>query len=152
QVFVSHLAGKVLGSAGTLKVRGLKKEDDAVVYKYKKISRQEYEALTDVPVKQTSEAVLALAKAQLAEGNINTAKYAVASTFDATLTDRHSRALTNLQVAALAVDLDTVLLQPGNLQEHELLDHVKINPNPSLLSVVRILEEHQDGFRLNLQH
>jgi Mg-chelatase subunit ChlD len=152
QVFVSHMAGKVLGSPGTLKVRGLKKEDDAVVYKFKKVSRQEYEALSDVPVKQTSEAVLAFAKAQLAEGNINTAKYALGSTFDATLTDRHSRALTNLQVAAMAVDLDTVLLQPGVLQEHEVLDRVKVNPNPSVLAVVRILEEHKNGFLLNFQH
>src|SRR5207302_5353018 len=98
-------------------------DDDATVYKYRKLSKDEYDKLRGVPVAQTSEAVFAFAKANLAEGNLNTAKYALASTYDATLFDRHARALTNTEVADLAGDLDLVLFQPGVLRDHEVLDH-----------------------------
>src|SRR5262249_19340110 len=76
QVFLSHSGGKTLGSPGALKVCGIKAEDDAQFYKYRKVTKEYYDQLTDVPVAQTHEAVLAFAKANLAEGNLNTAKYA----------------------------------------------------------------------------
>src|SRR5262249_48993618 len=53
QVFVSHAGGKCLGGPGPLSVRGIKVGDDAAVYKYRKLSKKEYDALKDVPVKQT---------------------------------------------------------------------------------------------------
>src|SRR5207253_1638810 len=120
--------GRVLGSADTLSIRGLRSEDDATIYKFRKISKQDYDKFKDVPVEQTSEAVFAFAKANLGEGNLNTAKYALGSTFDATLVGAHSRALTNNQVAAFAQDLDTlVLFNPGQLQEHTILTEVPVN-------------------------
>jgi Mg-chelatase subunit ChlD len=152
QVFVSHAGNKVNGSAEALRVRGLKEDHDAVVYKYKQLSEKEYKALKDVPERQTSEAVLAFARANLSEGNLNTSKYALASTYDSTLLERHGRALTNLQVAALAQDLETVLFQPAILQEHEVLDHVPVNRMISLLGLVQILAEHKDGYEVNLHH
>src|SRR5207248_744399 len=116
QVFVSRSAGRVLGSDGTLSVRGLKADDDATIYRFRKLSKEEYAKLKDVPEEQTSEAVFAFAKANLAEGNLNTAKYALASTFDATLVGAHAKALTNNQVAALAQDLDPLArFNPGQL-------------------------------------
>lgn len=152
QVFVSHSAGKVNGAAGPLHIRGLKPEDDAAVYKYRKISRDEYDRLKGLPVAQTSEAVLAFARAHLAEGNLNTAKYALASTFDRTLFERHARALTNGEVAAWAQDLDLLLFQPGLIAEHEVGDEVPVNRTIPLLSLVQILADHRDGFRLDLDH
>src|SRR5262245_8561425 len=95
QVFVSRAAGRINGAAGDLSIRGLKSDDDGVVYRYRKLTRAEYEKLTDVPEEQTSEAVFAFSRGNLAEGNLNTAKYALASTYDATLVGTHGRALTN---------------------------------------------------------
>jgi Mg-chelatase subunit ChlD len=152
QVLVSHAGNRVNGTAGTLRVRGLKDDHDAAVYRYRRLSEKEYRALKDVPVRQTGEAVFAFARAQLAEGNLNTAKYALASTFDATLLDRHGRALTNTQVAALAQDLETVLFQPGVLGDHEVLDHVPVNTRISVLRLAALLAEHRDGFEVNLPH
>jgi Mg-chelatase subunit ChlD len=152
QVFVSHAGNKVNGAADTLRIKGLQEDHDGLVYKYKRLSEKEYRALKDVPERQTSEAVLAFARANLAEGNLNTAKYALASTFDATLLERHGRALTNLQVAAMAQDLETVLFQPALLHEHEVLDHVPVNKRISVLALVRILGEHRDGYEVNLRH
>jgi Mg-chelatase subunit ChlD len=152
QVFVSHQGGKVNGAAGTLLIRGLKEDHDAVVYKYKKLTETEYKKLKDVPEVQTSEAVLAFARTQLSEGGINTAKYALASTYDATLVERHGKALTNLQVAAMAQDLDTVLFQPGILQEHEVLDRVSVNTRISILALAHLLGQHRNDFTVNLEH
>lgn len=152
QVFVSHQGGKVNGAAGTLLIRGLKEDHDAVVYKYKKLTEAEYKKLKDVPQVQTSEAVLAFARTQLSEGGINTAKYALASTYDATLVERHGKALTNLQVAAMAQDLDTVLFQPGILQEHEVLDRVPVNTRISVLALAHLLGQHRHEFTVNLEH
>lgn len=152
QVFVSHQGGKVNGAADTLKIRGLKEDHDAVVYKYKKLTEAEYKKLKDVPEVQTSEAVLAFARTQLSEGAINTSKYALASTYDATLVERHGKALTNLQVAALAQDLDTVLFQPGILQEHQVLDHVPVNTRISVLALAGLLSRHLRDFVVNLEH
>ena len=150
QVFLSHSAGKLNGSNTTLKVCGMKPEDDAIIYKYRKITRDEYTQLGDVPEAQTSEAVLAFAKANLSEGNLNTAKYALASTFDATLAEKHGRALTNGQVAAMTFDLEAALFQPGILKEHEILDHVRVNKRTSLLQLAGLLGQNRHKFLVNL--
>lgn len=152
QVFVSHAGNKVNGANGTLRVRGLKEDHDAVVYRYKRLTEKEYKALKDVPQRQTSEAVLAFARANLAEGGLNTAKYALASTFDATLLERHGRALTNLQVAALAQDLETVLFQPAILQEHDVHTSVPVNTRISVLQLASLLGDHREGFEVDLKH
>ncbi len=149
QVFVSRGAGRVNGAAGTLAIRGLKTEDDAVVYQYQKITKAEYDKL-NVPEVQTSEAVYAFAKANLGEGNLNTAKYALASTFDGTLVGNHARALTNNQVAAMAQDIDTLLLtDPTAISTHAILDQVPVNNKIPFLSLVKVLEDHRNGFVIN---
>jgi hypothetical protein len=150
QVLVSHSSGRVNGAAGPLHIRGLK-PDDAFVYKYRRLSKTEYDKL-DAPEVQTGEAVLAFSRAQLAEGNLNTAKYALASCFDRTLFDRHARALTNVEVAALAQDLDLLLFQPGLIAEHELVRSVPVNRKIPLLSLMKLLDEHRDGFLVNFDH
>jgi Mg-chelatase subunit ChlD len=152
QVFVSRSAGRINGGAGDLSIRGLKSDDDGVVYRYRKLTQAEYERLTDVPEMQTSEAVFAFSRGNLAEGNLNTAKYALASTYDATLVGTHARALTNNQVAAFAGDLDTlVLFNPGQLAEHTILGEVPVNRRIPLLSLVKILDDNRDKFTINRQ-
>ncbi len=152
QVFVSHLGGKINGAAGALKIRGLKEDHDAVVYKYKRLTKAGYKKVKDVPQVQTSEAVLAFARSQLSEGAINTSKYALASSFDATLIQRHGKALTNPQLAAMAQDLDTVLFQPGILQEHEVHDRVPVSTRISVLALIHLLDQHKNEFTVNLDH
>jgi Mg-chelatase subunit ChlD len=152
QVFVSHKGRKINGAAGLLKILGLTEEDDAAVYHFKKLTEADYNRLEDVEEVQTDEALFAFARTQLSEGNLNTAKYALASTYDATLVERHGKALTNLQVAALAQDLDTVLFDKDVLEEHEVLDHVPVNPRPAVLAVIHLLDEHRGDFLVNLKY
>src|SRR5262249_6386684 len=65
---------------------------------------------------------------------------------------RHSRALTNNQVAGMATDLDLLLFQPGLLGEHEMVNEVPVNRKISLLQLMRVLEDNKAGFLLNMQH
>jgi hypothetical protein len=152
QVFLSRSACRVVGSAGALHVPGLRPGDDAVVYKYRKVPRKEYGAARGYAVAQTSEPVFAFARAQLAEGNLNTAKYALASTFDATLTERHARALTNPEVAELAHDLDAVLFHPAALDKHDLRKGVAVNERISVLELTRLLQDHAGNLIVNRRH
>lgn len=152
QVFVSKSAKKLNGSSDTLKICGLKADDDRTVYKYQKITKHSYDALTTVPVAQTDESVFAFARANLAEGNLNTAKYALVSTFDATLIERHAKALTNAQVAEFAQDIDLAIFDKSGLKTHEILNAVKVNPKISLLKLIKILEEHKTSIIVNLKH
>ncbi len=152
QVFISRDAGRVNGAAGALRVVGIKPEYDAVVYKYKAVTEKEYKALKDVPEVQTCEAVFAFAKGQLAEGNINTAKYALASTFDATLLDTHGKALTNLQIAAMSQDVEALLFAPDQLAQHSVLTKVPVNTRIPLTQLVGILEANGGDWLLNLPY
>lgn len=151
QVFLSHSAQKINGAAGTLKIIGLKTEDDGIFYKYQKITKQEYDQL-NIPASQTHPAVFAFAKANLADGNLNTAKYALASTFDATLTEKHAKALTNAEIAEMALDLEQAIFNPAILNSHEILTSVKVSDKTSVLELVKVLEQHRSGIIINLQH
>lgn len=152
QVFLTRGGARVLGGTETLSIRGLRSEDDATIYKFRKLSKEDYDKLKDVPVEQTSEAVFAFARANLAEGNLNTAKYALGSTFDATLVGAHARALTNNQVAAFATDLDAlVLTTPAQLAEHTILTEVPVNKKIPFLDLVNILDANRGNFVINRQ-
>lgn len=149
QVFVSRSAGRINAAADALSIRGLRPDDDGVVYGYKKLTKAEYDRL-GVPEAQTSEAAFAFARGNLAEGNLNTAKYALASTFDATLMGIHGRALTNTQIAAFAADLDTLILfNPGQLAEHTVLKQVPVNRRIPLLKLIKLLDDNRDKFVVN---
>jgi von Willebrand factor type A domain len=152
QVFFSISAKKINGTNQTLKIFGIKPEDDGVIYKYKQISQVAYEQLKDVPVAQNDESVYVFAKANLAEGNLNTAKYAIASTFNATLTERHAKALTNQEIANFAQDIEIALFYPNILREHEILDKVKVNNRISLLELIKIFEEYRSSIIINIKH
>jgi Mg-chelatase subunit ChlD len=152
QVLLSKSAKKINGTSGTLKICGLQVEDEAIIYKYKQITKEVYEQLQNVPVMQNHESVYAFAKANLAEGNLNTAKYAIASTFNATLTERHAKALTNQEIGNFAQDMDIALFYPNILREHEILDKVKVNDKISLLELIKIFEENRRSIIVNIKH
>jgi hypothetical protein len=151
QVFVCKSAKKINGSASTLKICGLKTEDEGWFYKYQKITKSEYDKL-DVPTAQTDESVFAFAKANLADGNLNTAKYALASTFDATLTEKHAKALTNSQIADLTEDLEKAIFASEILKTHEIHDRVKVSDKIPVLALIKLLEENGESLIINLKH
>lgn len=151
QVFVSSTAQKIIGSNHTLKIRGLTPEDQGIFYKYRQITAEEYEKLTDISASQTDESVFAFIKANLAEGNINLAKYALVSTLDDTLTQAHSKALTNEQIISFTQDIEAVIFNPKLLKKHTILSAVKINNKVSILELIDILEANKKNIIINLK-
>ncbi|MDJ1175250.1 vWA domain-containing protein [Roseofilum capinflatum] len=152
QIFLSRTAHKLNGNAGKLKILGLKPDDDGIFYKYQKLTQAEFEQLTDIPLAQTDESLFAFAKAQLIDGNLNQAKYALVSTFDATLSQRHGKAITNSQLVELSQDLDKAIYQPQSLAEHQILSAVPVNKNLPILELIQLFETHKDQIILNLKH
>jgi len=152
QIFLSHSAHKLNGNAGKLKILGLKPDDDGIFYKYQKLTQAEFEQLTDIPLAQTDESLFAFAKAQLIDGNLNQAKYALVSTFDATLSQRHGKAITNSQLVELSQDLDKAIYQPQSLGDRQILSAVPVNKNLPILELIQLFETHKDQIILNLKH
>lgn len=149
QVVVSRTAKKVTGSNGSaIEVKGVTAADDCLVYRFTPLTKAAY-AAEPAPQLQTSEAVYAFARAQLAEGNLNTAKYALASTCDMTFLQTHGRALTNPQVAAFAQALDQLVCAPAELATHTVMTEVPVNTRVALLSLVDTLALYKDHLLVN---
>ena len=103
-VFCSTSAGKVLGSEGDLTVRGLKAADDKTAYRFEMVAEAEIAGLPEAEPR----AALAYARAQISEGNINVAKYALCGVRSALL-GKHFRALVAAEVAVMAADIEAAL-------------------------------------------
>lgn len=151
QVFLSPTAREIKGSSQPLKIVGLKPGDFGKFYKYRPVTKSEYEVLTDTPIVQTDESVFAFATANLLGGNLNLAKYALASTFDATLMAKHSKALTNSEVNAMKQSLERVIFHPVVLKAHKILDRLPINGNISLVELLEILAKYKKHAIVNIQ-
>jgi hypothetical protein len=151
QVLLSRKTKTICGTADILQNLELKPEPEEIIYKYKPITKEVYEQL-DVPVAQNHESVYAFARANLADGNFNIAKYAIFSTFDATLTAKHSKALTEEQITDFAQDTEIALFYPRVLREHKILQQVEVNNRISLLELLKILEAHRNNIIVNLKH
>lgn len=150
QVFLSENARKIKCTSGILKIDDLTPEDKGIIYKYKQISHETYRQLK-VPVVQNHQSVYAFVKANLVEGNLNIAKCALFSTFNANLIARHAKALTNQQLTIFESDIESSLFSPGVMRNSESIDMLK-NNNFSLLELSKILEEHRHSIIINLKH
>lgn len=152
QVFVSHTSKKIIGSQHTLNIKGLRAKEDAIVYKYRQVSAEAYQNSQNIPIQQTHESVFAFAKANLAQGNLNLAKYALFSSLDDTLIQKHYQALTNAQIMNFSQDIEAVIFNPKVIKKHHILPTLKINNNISILELINILEEHKNQIIINFKH
>ena len=152
-VFASVAARKVIGGSQDLLVRGLRPSDDKVIYRYRRVESGKY---ASAPGPVCGEGgpiapVVAFARAQLAEGNINTAKYALVAMRDQTLLAKHARALVNTEIAAMAEDIDAILFG-GTPPTHTISDKYGL-PNasaPSVLHVLGILSGHVSDIEVDI--
>lgn len=139
QVALSTSARKVIGGNGDLTVRGLSSDADVTVFRFRQVSDAEYAASTDREVYDPT-MLLAFARTKLAEGEINTAKYALGTLRAAGLLDRHSRSLTNPEIAAMAAEIETYLFDGVPANETFNANFGIPNANaPSVLSILTAL-------------
>lgn len=153
QVFVSKGDRKTNGTGGELVIRGLSAESDKTLYRYREVDAATYEA-SKAPVCGEGgdlAPLLAFVRAQLSEGNINQAKYALVSTRDETLLATHYRALTNEALALMAVDVDAALYDGTGTHSFSAgygLDTSKA----SVLEILRALEHWTGKVQVDVKH
>lgn len=148
--FVSHSAGRVNGSSYDTVLLGLKPEDDKAVYWFTEVTEAEY-LDSGAPVAREGELlepVYAFAMAKLAEGQLNTAKFALISTRDAALIPTHYRALTAPALAAFYADVQTALFKPtkrAQLAQYGLGLHKK-----PLMALLAFLDQHKMDLQIDM--
>lgn len=150
-LFVSRSGGKVLGSADNLLVQGLAATDDKTAYRLYEVSEGEYNALS-VPVNGEGapvEPVLAYARAQIAEGRLNAAKYAMVQTRCNALIEEHSRALVASDIAAFAAATEEYLF--GRATYTPTADYGLGTTGPSVLEILTYLDSVADTLSVDIK-
>lgn len=140
---------KVNGSTTDLTILGCGQDEFVGIYRYRKVTAESWNESTLPEVKVGHlEPLYAFARAKLAEGQINSAKYAVVSTGNQTLLRAHARALTSEDLAAFAASIDGYLFDA----------HAAVYSNTygltsdrlSVLETCAILARHREGFTVDL--
>ncbi len=151
QVFVSRSAERVNGAGSDMVIRGLKPEDDKAVYRFIEVGEARYlDSVAPVCGNAASlEPVYAFAMAKLAEGQLNTSKFALMATRNMTLTRRHYRALTAPALAAMYLDVQTAIMTDivWPMLPHYGLGLDKV----PLLTLLGFLGKHASDLTVNLQ-
>lgn len=147
QIFLTSAGKKLNGTAGELTISGVRPEDDKTVLRYRKVTEAEYNAS---PATEDRRAIYAFARAKLAEGSLNTAKYALVSSRNQTLLERHSRALTNAEIAAFSADLDDALF--GGPKGHVYTPGYGLTDNKSsVLEIARVMNDHKSDISIDVE-
>jgi hypothetical protein len=110
QIFVSKSDRKINGCKGELKIMGLSADGDKTIYRYREVTEAEYDG-SSLP--ERSDPIYAYAKAMIAEGRLNDAKFALVSTRNSTLLEKHGKALVPSDVAEFSADLETAVFDGG---------------------------------------
>lgn len=144
--FVSKKGRKVLGGTDSLQVRGLKADDDKMVYRYRKVGEADYQA-AQVP-EDNPEAVLAFCRANLSVGNLNVAKYAMVTTRYSNLIQPHAKAMVAAEIAAMAASVEQFLFEPTTVTKQG--DYGLGATGPSILTVLATLNQFRSSIRVHL--
>ena len=146
-VFVDREQKRIIGTEGDLNICGVNPNGDMIVYAFKPVSESEFNACTS-PECTASEAIYAFARANLAQGRINMAKYILASTRDTELFNGNWRAATAPQLAHLAISLeDRTFDGPGSdISSSPII----IDDSITALDVLRTIEAHKADVMLDL--
>lgn len=148
QVFVSIADQRVNGSDGDLKITGLSQAGDKTIYRYREVSKDVYDA-SSLPEADTDKCVYAYARAMLASGQLNDAKYATITTRDTELY-KHLRALTNEDRAAYLQELDDAL--EDSVVPRDVYDNYGVDTSKaSVLEILDIMESWKHAITVDYQ-
>ena len=146
--FLSKAAGKILGGTETLMVRGIKAGDDATIFRYREVTESEFRNLDGSEWPQNLDAALVYARAQIALGNLNAAKYAMISTKIDNLIKPHAKAMVSTEIAEWSSALEQFLFKPTTCAFQT--EYGLGETGPSVLSVLSMLNLYRDGLRVNV--
>lgn len=146
-VFVSLSGKKVLGSSSSIPVNGLKDTDDKRAYRFTEVDAATYAAN---PASEDDLIIpLYFARAMVAEGNINAAKYALVTSQDKFLLQNHYRALVPTEVAAMASEIESVLFD--GLTRCWTKDYGLGTSKATVLDVLGVLDAYKASIRVNVE-
>lgn len=146
-VFVSRSGKKILGSTDSITVRGLSATDDREALRFYEIKEAAYKKL---PGLDDTAAAFAYARTQLAEGNLNAAKYALVSSRATELLNTHSRALVSSDVAAFAGAVEDAVFGKSTALQISKAYGLDVT-GPSVLQVLGILSKYASSLTVNLK-
>lgn len=142
---------KVNGSTTDFQVKGVGPEDNTKLFRYRKVTQERWEK--DSRTEADGDAlvgVFAFARAKLAEGKINDAKFALCGTRDSELLKMHYKALTPVALSALAADLDTRVA--GDLATYARADKPGLSAEKmSVLDLCQLLDRNRKDFTVNME-
>lgn len=144
--FLSLSGKKVLGSDKTITVNGLTATDDKTAYRYTEISEADYNASTAFDHNVPS--IEVYARCQLAEGNVNAAKYALVTLRDSNLLLTHYKALVASEVAELTADLEKNLFEQIQFVPSE--DYGIGGGSATVLQVLNVLGQYPKTVMVNV--
>ena len=146
-VFLSYSAKKVLGSASSIQVNGLKDTDDKTVLRFKEIEPDVY-ANGSWAISHEPSYDLAYARAMIADGNINAAKYALVSSRDDFLLREHYRALVPSEVAVMASGIESAMFD--GLTRVCTSDYGLGESKATVLQVLNVLGSYPKAVKVNV--
>lgn len=144
-LFVSRSQAKILGTTGDLQVRGLGESDDRAAWALRKVTAKEYDKVKD---DAPTDVLLALARAFLAEGALNSAKYALVASRASGLLASHYKALVPSAIADMAADLESAVFSGTPVTTSE--SYGLAAKGPSLLSIFSVISRFRDGFLVHM--
>ena len=146
-VYLSPGDKKVIGSSTNFDLSGIDKTKPGSLYSFTKISLNN---ASSSPIDQNHPALFAFARAMLAEGNVNMAKYILASTGNVDVFNKHWKASTVPALANMAGEFESLAF--GETKSVALLNGpVKVDDSLTVLKVLQTIEQHKDGITLDVE-
>ena len=139
---------KVNGSTTDFAVKGVGPDDATILYRFKKVAKSAWDRSKVTENADLTPAYI-FARAMLAAGRLNEAKFALIGTLDGDLIRTHYKALTASALARLAGDLEDRIA--GNRGGYAPLAQPGIGVSgTSILELTTLLNKHAGNYTLNL--
>lgn len=150
--YVNLTQKKVNGSTTAFTVRGVGPQDDTLLYRFVEVEPARYAAPSPerkllTPGKGGLPAYV-YARALLAQGRFNEAKYVISGLGDQALLRKHYKALTDAALGAFAADLEARIA--GDFADCGPAIFGLGGSSSSILDLCSLLQAHRTGFTLDL--
>lgn len=146
-VYIGYDENKIIGCDEDMVLAGIDGKSPGTVWGFKTVIGKEYDD-TRIPEVQTHDAIYGLCRARLAEGNVNEAKYILASTGNVTLFNKHWRSASATQMALMAMDIEAMTFGKTNATIQS--SPIVVDDSLTVLSVLSTIDTYKDSISIHL--
>lgn len=149
--FVDLTTKRVIANHGDLCVKVFGETPSGIVLRFYKVDEATYQTSTADDLEETDRSLLYIfAKAMIAMGKFNFAKYAIVSTRNTTLLSKHYRAMVNEDIAQLTTDLDDIIFNNPSISYSNA--YGLKDDRLSVLTLCKLLEKYKNDVQVNIGH